>query len=71
MNVKLCISLHSESSRCMMKTLLFAILFRKQKTDLLNITTSAVTYTEGKYGLTFKRFVCRWRIAICKRAYTT
>ena len=27
-------------------------------------------YTEEKYGLTLKWIVCRYRIAICKRAYS-
>jgi len=43
----------------MKKTVLFAILIRKQTKNLLNITTSAVPYTEEKYCLTFKWIVCR------------
>lgn len=50
---------------------IFAILFRKQTTNLLNITTSAVPCTEEKCGLTSEWIVCRWRIAICKCAYST
>jgi len=36
------------------ETVLFALLVRKKTTNILNIATSAVPYTEEKYGLTLK-----------------
>jgi len=69
--VKWRINLYSESSRCMTKTVRFAALFRKQTTNLLNITTSAVPYNEEKFGLFFKWIVCRQRTAISMSAYRT
>jgi len=54
MNVKRRLHFYSESSHFMTKTALFAILFGKQTTNLLNITTSVVPYAEDKYGLTYK-----------------